>query len=91
MALEEVKFSLQDCLTCGVVFQITTNFEARRRKDGKDMFCPNGHALAWELGETVEQKLAKATLALAQEKTERELAQAALRRAKLRLKKAGVK
>lgn len=91
MAIEEVKFSLMDCLTCGVVFQITTNLEARRRRDGKTFYCPNGHTLAWELGETAEQKLARVTRALAEERSARVLAQAALHRAKSRLKKAGAK
>ncbi len=32
-----------DCASCGVVFAITDDLEQRRRADGKQFYCPNGH------------------------------------------------
>ena len=31
------------CWNCGVVYGITKELDQRRRKDGKSVYCPNGH------------------------------------------------
>jgi hypothetical protein len=36
-----------DCANCGLVFAINTDFEDRRREDGKAFYCPNGHVQSW--------------------------------------------
>lgn len=32
-----------DCPTCGVSYGLTSEYEKRRRADGKSWLCPNGH------------------------------------------------
>lgn len=36
-----------DCANCGILFGIPVEFANRRRNDGRDFYCPNGHPLAW--------------------------------------------
>jgi len=45
-----------DCHECGVIYGITTQYEARRREDGKNFYCPNGHRGAFGKGELAEAK-----------------------------------
>ena len=35
---------ITDCPTCGVVYAFSTDYEKRRREDGKSWSCPNGHS-----------------------------------------------
>jgi hypothetical protein len=52
---------VSDCAACGIIFGITEEFEERRRKDGKPLYCPNGHDLVFNDGKTADQvALAKA-------------------------------
>lgn len=46
-----------DCPNCGVIFGITEDYEDRRRKDGKDFHCPNGHVCCWTPGKSDAAKL----------------------------------
>lgn len=48
----------QECITCGVVFCVTQNFDARRRQDKASFYCPNGHSQAYTVSEA--DKLRKA-------------------------------
>lgn len=32
---------------CGVTFWVTKTFDHRRREDGRDFFCPNGHSITY--------------------------------------------
>lgn len=41
-------FSVISCCRCGIQFAIDTGFEARRREDGEDFYCPNGHSLVFK-------------------------------------------
>ena len=43
-----------DCASCGVVFGMTQELQLRRRTDGGDFFCPNGHANVYK-GGTLDQ------------------------------------
>lgn len=45
-----------DCPSCGVVFGITAEYEDRRRADGRDFCCPNGHTMSWHESEADRQK-----------------------------------
>lgn len=40
------------CCVCGVVFAVPSSFLDKRREDGKDFFCPNGHTLLYTKTET---------------------------------------
>lgn len=33
-----------DCANCGIQFCLTRNLYERRRDDGREFFCPNGHS-----------------------------------------------
>jgi hypothetical protein len=39
------------CASCGVVFGITSEYEAARREDARTFHCPNGHTLSWKESE----------------------------------------
>lgn len=41
------QFTIIDCAECGILFAITTEFEARRRTDHADFYCPAGHSLSY--------------------------------------------
>jgi hypothetical protein len=47
---------VSDC-TCGVVFGIPKDLEARRREDGKAFYCPNGHSLYFSDRERNKEKI----------------------------------
>jgi len=36
------------CAQCGVLFAVPSNFETKRREDGGDFYCPNGHSLCFQ-------------------------------------------
>lgn len=43
----EIEMKLKDCPTCGIIFAITEQLEARRREDGKDFYCPSAHRMSF--------------------------------------------
>lgn len=46
-----VDMFVMTCASCGVIFGITTEYEAARRKDTRSFHCPNGHTLSWKQSE----------------------------------------
>ncbi|HEY3541044.1 MAG TPA: hypothetical protein VGK79_00750 [Gaiellaceae bacterium] len=52
-----------DCARCGLVFGINTDYEARRRDDGRSFHCPNGHENSW-IETEAERERARAENAL---------------------------
>lgn len=53
-----------DCPTCGIKIGVQKTLADRRRKDGKDFWCPSGHAMSFVVaGE--DSALLKANKALA--------------------------
>jgi len=50
-----IQMYVSDCPNCGVVYGITNAYEVRRREDGKNFYCPNGHG-----GSFGESEIAKA-------------------------------
>jgi len=50
-----IQMYVSDCPNCGVVYGITNSYELRRREDGKNFYCPNGHG-----GSFGESAIAKA-------------------------------
>jgi len=40
---EVVTFETMDCGQCGVIYALTAEYVARRRKDHASFHCPNGH------------------------------------------------
>lgn len=65
-----VDMAVFDCPTCGVVYGITTEYEARRREDQGRFLCPNGHGIAFK-GDTQADRL-KRELEWANERLEGE-------------------
>lgn len=39
----QIQMYVSDCPECGVVYGITRDYELRRRDDGRNFSCPNGH------------------------------------------------
>ncbi len=46
------------CADCGIAFQVTTDFEERRREDHEAFKCPSGHDNVWT-DETKKEKQIK--------------------------------
>lgn len=40
------------CVSCGVLFAMPASMLQKRREDGKDFWCPNGHSLVFTVTET---------------------------------------
>ena len=57
-----------ECCNCGVHFGMTADYEARRREDHRDFYCPNGHPQRFN-GPTEKEKR---ITALEQQLAERE-------------------
>lgn len=67
-----LKFTALDCANCGVPFGITEEYEERRREDGHNFYCPNGHANAWNSQRQRELDEAKKAAARLQERLDAE-------------------
>ena len=67
----------QTCWKCGVYFGILSDLDKRRRSDGGDLYCPNGHYGSYR--ETDEDRLKKEIKVkqeeLARERNERKFAE----------------
>lgn len=53
-----VSLRVEDCPACGIVYGFPTEFEKRRREDGRGWYCPNGHTVVYtktKLDEAREQ------------------------------------
>lgn len=50
---------ISDCASCGVVFGMSAELEARRREDRGTFYCPNGHRMSFQ-GPTQAEREAKA-------------------------------
>ena len=52
-----VDFEVQNCISCGFVFGAPRSFFNRRRKDGREFYCPAcRNAMYWKQGKSSEQK-----------------------------------
>ena len=60
---QTIALYIMDCASCGCVFAINTDYEARRRRDGRNFYCPNGHVNAWTEDEADRQAKRAALLA----------------------------
>ena len=65
-----VSLFVTDCANCGVVFAITHNLESRRREDGQNFYCPNGHPMIFGKG-AIARAEERAAAAEAREKAAR--------------------
>lgn len=43
----QTSFTVYDCATCGVLYAVTDEYDARRRFDGQSFYCPNGHSQSY--------------------------------------------
>ena len=58
-----VSMAILDCPTCGVIFAITAEYEARRRQDGRGFRCPNDHSMSYGQSEADKERDRAANLA----------------------------
>lgn len=52
---ETVTLEKQTCCECGITFAAPDHFFNKRREDGREFRCPNGHTLHW--GDTTVKRL----------------------------------
>jgi predicted RNA-binding Zn-ribbon protein involved in translation (DUF1610 family) len=80
----ETTFTVVDCPRCGVLHGITTDFETRRRDDGANVYCPNGHVWVYRGGirerlqaerDQAQRERDEATIALLAERRQRQRAE----------------
>lgn len=55
-SFEFITFTVNDCPTCGVVYALTKEYEARRLEDGRSWHCPNGHSMLFRKPESQKQR-----------------------------------
>lgn len=67
--------SALDCAACGITFGISAEFEARRRSDHRDFYCPNGHNLAYNGPSKAERERDAARELAARESRRRQYAE----------------
>ncbi|MCU1590056.1 MAG: hypothetical protein JWP11_1312 [Frankiales bacterium] len=72
----ELALYVLDCANCGVVFGITEDYEKRRRRDGDNFTCPNGHNNAWCKDELDRERAARRAEEKRAEQLSQELAAA---------------
>lgn len=53
--IEGVHFVTEECCNCGTPFAMPSAFQRQRLEDGRDFYCPAGHAQHYT--ETTEQRL----------------------------------
>ncbi len=58
-----LRMEMHTCIECGVAFGMPTDFVARRREDGRNFFCPNGHPAVFR--NTLQKQLDDSRKALA--------------------------
>lgn len=56
-ALKTISLYAFDCPKCGVIFAVTNDFDDRRRKDGRSIYCPSGHTMSYTPGKSDADKL----------------------------------
>lgn len=59
--------TIDSCARCFVRFAYPKEMETRRRNDGKSFYCPNGHSLVFNNGESQEDILRRERDRLAQD------------------------
>ncbi len=61
-----VEMTLVTCASCGIAFGMPSDLNRRRREDGKDFHCPNGHVNVYKSDlESLRKQLADAKAAQA--------------------------
>lgn len=73
IVVAELLLEAEECATCGVVYALTRDFLAARKRDGNIWYCPNGHQ--WQYTKTDLQR----------EREARQAAEVELRKATERL------
>jgi hypothetical protein len=43
----EIVLVTHECISCGVIFGMTKQFDDRRKQDKASFYCPNGHPAAY--------------------------------------------
>lgn len=91
----QVTLFTHECISCGVVFAVTNEFDNRRRQDKNNFFCPNGHHQAYvksdadrlrEQLQAEQKKLANAQFELIAAKEKSQAAEKAKARLEKRIK-----
>lgn len=44
-------YEQQDCINCFIKFRVPIGFTNARRKDNQSFYCPNGHAMSYQVSQ----------------------------------------
>ena len=58
---------VSECCSCGMTFGVPSDFDVRRRRDGKSFYCPNGHSQSYR-GESDAAKIKRLEREAAEER-----------------------
>ncbi|SRR5258708_4936831 len=90
----QTEFSIDTCCVCGIIFGAPAWYMQKRRNDGGDYYCPNGHPLVFTEPrvKVLERELAnlranlnESQFALHREETKRKKVQAEQKRERRRI------
>lgn len=51
-----LRFKTEECITCGVMFAMPSEFQERLRENHNSFYCPNGHKMYYS-GKSESEKL----------------------------------
>lgn len=51
-----IEFEEEVCVNCGLHFQVPDDYQELRKYDGRNFYCPNGHAQHYNYAEREKQK-----------------------------------
>lgn len=75
-----VTLATEECYKCGVVFAVPESFQNKRRQDGSEFFCPNGHGQVY-----TETEVMRLRAKLDQAEAAKERAEHKIERMKIRI------
>jgi hypothetical protein len=56
---EQTTYITGECITCGVRYAVTAEFDKQRKEDHQAFYCPNGHHMYYPRGTSQTEKLRK--------------------------------
>ncbi len=50
---------LEECISCGCTYAVTSQFQDKRKQDKRNFYCPNGHAQSYtkSTADTLREKV----------------------------------
>jgi hypothetical protein len=52
-------YVLEECVKCGCIYAVTSNFQSTRKEDKATFYCPNGHPQSYtkSTAQTLQEKV----------------------------------